>query len=39
MRKFVKKDNSHIIIFNNDDDEEIKKYEADDKYLEMFEFY
>jgi predicted SprT family Zn-dependent metalloprotease len=40
MRKFVKKDNSHVIIFNNDDDKEaIKKYEEDDNYLEMFEFY
>ena len=36
MRMFVKKGSTHMVVLY-DSDKDIKKYEDDDEYIEMFE--
>lgn len=36
MRKFVKKDSSHVVILDDDMTEDIEKYEKDEEYYEEF---
>jgi hypothetical protein len=39
MKMFMRKDNSHVVLLHDTDKENIKKFEDNEEYMELFEFY